>query len=412
MLKEIRLENWKSFQQSRLHIDPLVVLIGSNASGKSNALEALHFLGRSAAGVPLANIVPGGARAPGLTPGASGACHRGQTHCALEVVVAADKEDTEFVYRIELPAQGTPRILAESLTRIIYRKTGKIASETPLLGTDACEDDDQACVTARLYNRGKGKPRVSDRHQTILSQLYPEVRGQLLAPDVCEAVLCVHQALSTIFVLDPVPSLMRGYSRLSDSLDRDGANMAGVIAALDESRKNAVEESLTAYAAQLPARNIRSISAATAGRFNADAMLYCDETWGEQALAVDARGLSDGTLRFLAILTALLVRPKQSLLLVENIDAGLHPSHTRLLLDAIKAIGSQRAMTVVVTSHSPALLDGLGPEMTPFVTISYRQEETGATALHRLEELSGQDEGCDPQARLTLWPASAYWKLR
>ena len=410
MLKELRMENWKSFQQSSLHIDPLVVLIGSNASGKSNALEALHFLGRSATGVPLASLVPG--HAPGLTPGAGGAWHSGQTHCALEAVVAAEKEDTDFVYRVELSAQGAPRILAESLTRILYRKTGKIASETLLLDTDACEDDDPACVTARLYNRGKGKPRVSDRQQTILSQLHPEVRAGLLPPDICEAVLRVHQALSAIFVLDPAPSCMRGYSRLCDTLERNAANMAGVIAALDDSRKKAVEESLTFYAAQLPTRNISQICAGTAGRLDADAMLYCNESWGEKALTIDVRGLSDGTLRFLAILTALLVRPEQSLLLVENIDAGLHPSHTRLLLDAIKAIGSQRAITVVVTSHSPALLDGLGPEMTPFVTISYRHQETGATALQRLEELSGQDEGCDPQARLTLWPASAYWKLR
>ena len=40
MLKEIRMENWKSYQQSTLYLDPLTVLIGTNASGKSKNLKS------------------------------------------------------------------------------------------------------------------------------------------------------------------------------------------------------------------------------------------------------------------------------------------------------------------------------------------------------------------------------------
>ena len=35
MLKQITLENWKSFRHAELYIDPLKFLIGTNASGKS-----------------------------------------------------------------------------------------------------------------------------------------------------------------------------------------------------------------------------------------------------------------------------------------------------------------------------------------------------------------------------------------
>lgn len=44
MIKELTLENWKSFDKTTLYIDPLTVLIGLNASGKSNVLDALQFL--------------------------------------------------------------------------------------------------------------------------------------------------------------------------------------------------------------------------------------------------------------------------------------------------------------------------------------------------------------------------------
>ena len=48
MIKEIRLKNWKSFRDAVLPIDPLTILIGANASGKSNAIDALEFLERVA----------------------------------------------------------------------------------------------------------------------------------------------------------------------------------------------------------------------------------------------------------------------------------------------------------------------------------------------------------------------------
>lgn len=56
MIKEIRLKNWKSFEESRLYIDPLTFIIDTNASGKSNILDALSFLCNSAKGIPVNEI--------------------------------------------------------------------------------------------------------------------------------------------------------------------------------------------------------------------------------------------------------------------------------------------------------------------------------------------------------------------
>jgi AAA15 family ATPase/GTPase len=50
MLKQLILENWKSFHLAELSFDPLTVLIGTNASGKSNVVESLEFLKRIAQG--------------------------------------------------------------------------------------------------------------------------------------------------------------------------------------------------------------------------------------------------------------------------------------------------------------------------------------------------------------------------
>jgi len=51
MTKELKLMNWKSFKDTTLYIDPLTIVIGVNASSKSNSLDAPLFLLRFAPGV-------------------------------------------------------------------------------------------------------------------------------------------------------------------------------------------------------------------------------------------------------------------------------------------------------------------------------------------------------------------------
>jgi AAA15 family ATPase/GTPase len=59
MLKELKLHHWKSFESATLYIDPLTIVIGTNASGKSNTLDALLFLQRVATGVGIFQAING-----------------------------------------------------------------------------------------------------------------------------------------------------------------------------------------------------------------------------------------------------------------------------------------------------------------------------------------------------------------
>lgn len=183
---------------------------------------------------------------------------------------------------------------------------------------------------------------------------------------------------------------MRGYSPCSERLERDASNIAGVLAALPEERRGEIEATLSHYASHLPESDICRIYAEAVGRLQSDAMLYCDERWGEagEMLTVDARGISDGTLRFLAILTALLTRPEGSLLVIEEVDNGLHPSRARLLLDMLREVGSRRGVDVLATTHNPALLDAMGGEMLPFITVAHRDAHSGYSVLTPLEDIA------------------------
>ena len=56
MLSSFTIENFKSYGKATLKLAPLTVLIGANASGKSNAIEALRLLSWIAAGDRLGTI--------------------------------------------------------------------------------------------------------------------------------------------------------------------------------------------------------------------------------------------------------------------------------------------------------------------------------------------------------------------
>ena len=118
---------------------------------------------------------------------------------------------------------------------------------------------------------------------------------------------------------------MRSFSKKSEKLAQDGSNLAGVIAALPAPQKENVEQSIRSYLKDLPEKDTLSLKAELYGPFNSDAMLSCEEGWrsGGNPLKVDSRAMSDGTLRFIAILTALLTLPERTQLIVEEVDNGL-----------------------------------------------------------------------------------------
>src|SRR5215212_1608056 len=57
MIERIVIENFKSFRKAELPLAPLTLLIGANASGKSNAIEAMQLLTWLASGRPLNDLL-------------------------------------------------------------------------------------------------------------------------------------------------------------------------------------------------------------------------------------------------------------------------------------------------------------------------------------------------------------------
>ena len=69
----------------------------------------------------------------------------------------------------------------------------------------------------------------------------------------------------------------------------------------------------------------------------------------------EALNMSDGTLRVLGLLTAVFQRPAPSLIVIEEPEASMHPAAFGAILDLLQH--ADQVMQVIVTTHSPDLLD-------------------------------------------------------
>ena len=311
MITKLRLHNWKSFEDSTIYIDPLTFLIGTNASGKSNVLDAFDFLRLSLSGARTESI------ANQIRGGEDWIIRKGEKLAWLELTIEENGQEFQHKVEIRLDESGLHRF-----------------SETSGSSDDV-------------------KNLVEDN-------------------------------INRVFILEPVPNKMRQYSKVSKVLQRDGGNIAGVLAALPDEEKRRLERELTEYIKPLPEQDINKIEAVTVGLTNSDAMLYCYEGWNPEA-PIDARGMSDGTLRFASIVVALLTAKPYSLLIIEEVDNGLHPSRAKELIRVLKKMSSERHVDVLCTTHNPTLISELGNEMIPFISYVVRDDK-GISHIKLLED--------------------------
>ncbi|MFA6076407.1 MAG: ATP-binding protein [Negativicutes bacterium] len=387
MIEELKLKNWKSYYEAKLYIDPLTIVIGTNASGKSNMLDALLFLHRVSSGIGISQAINGDVNVPMLRGGIEWVCLKPSKQFEIEVYIGGANENQRYRYELTVQVSGTKaEVFKEELEILSRRPRSKDWTKKSTLFYTKQEEESPGLPTYfSTGTQGRGKRLDLNRSHAIIFQ----AETLSLRKEVLESAKYVLSQLQQIFVFDPIPSHMRNYTTFSEKLLADGSNIAGVLAGLDDEKKKEVEGKITHYLHSLPEKDIKRVWAEPVGKFKTDAMLYCEEGWqGSLSHEIDARGMSDGTLRYLAIVAALLTREPKSLLVIEEVDNGLHPSRAKILIHMLKTLGRDRNIDIIVTTHNPALLDAAGTSMLPFIMVTHRDDQTGYSKLTQLEDIS------------------------
>ncbi len=383
MLTEFTLANFKSYSTSRLPLGSLTVLIGANAAGKSNALEGLRFLSWLAQGQKLSSIQYAVNSAERVVRGrVIDLCHRGQSSftigCRLDSTEWNQLDITLNVRDGELHISGERTVSSTSLV--------------PLYNLDEPSQGAQTDVGVAYNNftRGENKPQITCSDQmAIFVQLDSRGRFDAKYPEsqkiIPETVREYQRVLKNILFLDPVPARMREYSFKSDKqLLEDGTNLSSVLFRL-WSNQAENQQAILNFIQSLPEQAIDGLDFIFGPRD--EVMVRLAETFGNSHRYYEAALLSDGTLRVLAITAAMLSAPVGSLVVIEEIDNGVHPNRAKHLLASIQDIALRRKLRVLLSTHNPALMDALPDAALGDVVFCFRDPEEGDSRLVRLGDM-------------------------
>jgi predicted ATPase len=106
MLTKLKLTNFKNFKQAEIAFGPVSILVGANATGKSNIRDALRFLHGIARGYNLAEIIGekygkgGQLQWSGIRGGTREACFSGQGTFSVGVEIE-HKGDASTTYPVK-----------------------------------------------------------------------------------------------------------------------------------------------------------------------------------------------------------------------------------------------------------------------------------------------------------------------
>lgn len=407
-LAAITLVRFKSFKDVRIPIEPLTILIGRNGSGKSNALDAFEVLGRLARGLDVRDALDGSL--DGLMPirgGSAGLAPAGAQKGTIKLGVEVEHSGHgTLTLEMEIEVDPEPKIISERLT--LAGLPGK--KSFTVFESIAQADRWRGDIDARVHNGTRGQsPRTTLRSSQLLAfqitqRLETSSAAKRLVSELCTHVLT---SLLGVFHLDPVPSAMRQYVPEKDiDLRRDARNLSAVLfnmskeAMKGDPDKKETWLQLTSALQALPEHPITSIEFASTGF--GDVMAGIQENFDSHHETIPAKQMSDGTLRILAIAAAILGGSSNLALsassrgaavpptiLIEELENGLHASQAHNLLQLIINSISSGAQQLIITTHSPALLNALSGDQHEGVLVVTRDPSTGWSAVSRLVELPG-----------------------
>ncbi len=321
-LSSIAIRNYRSIRDIDIEVGDLTLFIGANASGKSAILDSLRFLSEAVRArdfrVPLFS-----------RGGILNLAWKGQEAGQVELTVALEDGGKQFEWKVLLVRTLNDFFVEEDVHEISAEQ-GRIH----LLHSRGGEG---------FWSGGNQPGMVSLQHSaTACSLVAASVDASFPAREITDFV-------ARWGFFDPSPFLLRRDWNLPDaeSLDVYGRNLGETLHALPNHDLKAVVDAT---------RSVVGLPTDIEPRESEDRFYFVQKEPGLQ-FTVNQMGVSSGTLRVLALMTALYAQPDTTLIGIEEPENYIHPSALQALVQHLRdATGRVQFM---VTTHSPLLLDFL-----------------------------------------------------
>lgn len=325
-IRRIIIKRFRSFSSAVLTFDNPLFVVGRNGAGKSNLADIFSFVSEAMAS-PLPAVFD---RRGGIMAVRNRISQRGYPSnlgLAFEFGPLNSDEGGRFAFEVEpLPKYGY-QIVREQCS--IHRngnvhwwfdRTDKW--KTNVEGLNPALEPSSLCL-----------PLVGgDERFSPVLRFFGAMRAYKIDPfEICQ-------------MQDPDSGI---------ALRSDGGNAASV---LQELLRGSGATEIRAQIGQFLETVVPAVKSVMPKKHGNKLSLTFSQEWGSgQSLKFDAFNMSDGTLRTLGLILAVFQKSCPSVLIIEEPEATIHPGALGAVLDLIRR--AAKSMQVVVTTHSPELLD-------------------------------------------------------
>ena len=388
MITSLRLVDFKNFADETLRAGPFTVIVGTNASGKSNIRDAFRFLHGIGRGYTLAEIIGGkfssGSQVWAPIRGALNEIVRfGQSGFVLEVGLKIGEDKARYSIGVEHDKGNMSgfRIAEEKLS---WSGSDEIFKSQP---SDHGPDSDQDDAIFLIHMGKSGEQRKYVRR--ITARLDQPALTQIREHENVDRIqrVRIQQVIDTlagIRFLDPLPDHMRKSAFPRQTVLGDsGENLPTVLQEIcADPKRSAV---LHDWARDLTPMDIKKIDFEHDSLTGQVRLVICETNKRK----VSSYSASDGTLRFLAILAAMMGKrsTSPSIYVFEEIDTGIHPSRLWLLLDLIEGQTAKGGLQVITTTHSADLLTMISNETFKSTSVVCRLPDTDDSVIRSVCDL-------------------------
>jgi len=339
-ITRVHLSNWKNFRAVDVRIGPRVFIVGPNAAGKTNFLDALRFLRDIAA--PEGSLVAAVKERRGLTHMRS--LHaRSNSNVLVEVEVVLSDDTKPWTYELELSgSESTKKPIRIEKERVTH-------GQEVLVDRPDANDTDHRLLT-----------------QTYLQQITQSLRFRPLA-DTLASMVHVHV----------VPQLVRTPARADQPSPRDasGSDFIDQLAQLSPAQqKRALKRIQKILRIAVPRFSELQVNRDQLGRPHLEAK-YAH--WRPQGGWQNEQEFSDGTLRLIGLLWA--IDQGVAPLMLEEPELSLHRDVIRQLPRLMTQAANRSHRQVIVATHADEMLEDRGIDPSEIILLKPSSDGTQAT---------------------------------